>query len=178
MTRFKDFFEKSAVYPREALYKNKKIIEVDKFPISNGETLIISIEKTNSKYTQGVTVGIYGFCKVKGKTHKSNKKLTDMLFWEDAELVDPKHIEIQIFTKKSFVFIQNIWEAEDSSPVGIKKGLIPCYVGTAFYKSPNWAGSAMDVEEIEGGKSYFCSDGDSNDSFDNIIFTVQRLKSS
>ena len=53
MIRLKDFFEKSPVYPRETLYKNKKIIEVDKFPASNKDTLIVSIEKTNSKYTPG-----------------------------------------------------------------------------------------------------------------------------
>ena len=42
MVKFKEFFKKSTVYPRKALYKNKEIIEVDKFPISNGDILTSS----------------------------------------------------------------------------------------------------------------------------------------
>lgn len=35
-------------------------------------------------------------------------------------------------------------------------------------------GAAMYMEEIEGGRGSFCNDGDPNEDFDDIIFTVRR----
>ena len=178
MVKFKELFEKSTVFPQAIDYKDRHIFVADKFPVSNKDTLVISIEKTNSKYVQGVGIDTYGYCKVSGETHRKGKHV-NMLFWEDSTILDPKHFEIQVFTKDPHVFIRNIWEAEASPPYVFKEGeKKTCYVGTSFYDSDRWQGAAMYSEEIEGGRRYFCSDGDGNDSFDNIIFTVQRLKSS
>ncbi len=39
----------------------------------------------------------------------------------------------------------------------------------------SWIGnSAMIFEEIDSGKRYYCNDGEYEDNFDNIIFTVTR----
>ena len=162
----------------EATYKGRKIFIADKFPVSNKDTLVISIEKTNSKYIQGVCIGIYGSCKVLGKTHKK-RKFIDMLFWEDAELIDSKHIELQVFTKENFIFINNIWEAESSPPYTFKEGeKHTCYAGnTEWHGSNRWAGAAMYAEDIKDGRRYFCNDGDPDDDFDDIIFTVRKVDS-
>ncbi len=178
MTNFKKLFEQSSRFPRAIDSKGRHIFIADKFPVSNKDTLVISIESTNSKYVQGVGIDTYGYCKVLGKTYRKGKHV-NMLFWEDSTILDPKHFEIQVFTKDPHVFIQNIWEAESEPPYVLKKGeKQTCYAGAAFYNSERWEGAAMYSEEIERGRRYFCSDGDGNDSFDNIIFTVQRLKSS
>ncbi len=176
MTNFKEFFEKSTVYPLSVYYKDRRIFVADKFPVANKDTLIISMESSNSKYTQGAAVDVYGYCKVVSSTHRKGKHV-NILFWEDAELVDPKHIEIQVYTKKGFVYIQNIWEAEATRPYVLSDGeMKACYVGSAFYDDDRWVGAAMYSEEIEGGRRYFCSDGDGNDNFDSIIFTVRIKK--
>ncbi len=90
-------------------YKGQTIVMIDRFPVKDGEKLKICIEQTNSKYPQGLTVDITGSCEVQDKLFKKGKGIR-MLFWEDAELIDPKNIELTVFTKKEHVVIYNIWE--------------------------------------------------------------------
>src|SRR5277367_1561576 len=94
-------------------YKGHQLYLADQFPVCNGDKLAICIESTNSKRSQGVSVGIEGSCVIQGEIWKQGKKIKP-IFWEDSELIDPKNIEITIFTKKDFVWIQNICEVEDS----------------------------------------------------------------
>jgi hypothetical protein len=35
----------------------------------------------------------------------------------------------------------------------------------------------MKVEEIENGRRYHCSDGKPDENFNNIVFTIKKLKS-
>ena len=39
--------------PRVVEYKDKKIFGFDRFPVKDKETLLFSIEQTNSKFVQG-----------------------------------------------------------------------------------------------------------------------------
>ena len=158
MPSFSEFFIKSKGQPIE--YKGKVLKRVDKFPVSDGDILIISIEKTNSKDLQGVAIDITGSCEMNGKIWKKGKGV-NMIFWEDATEFDPKHIEIKIFTKKDFVWIQNIWE--DINYLGKKS------IDYGRY------GAAMIVEEIENGRRYKCNDWRPDENFDDIIFTVRKI---
>ncbi len=158
MTSFETFFRNSKGKPIE--YKGKVLVLADKFPIANGDKLIISIESTNSKYRQGFSIDVTGKCEYMGNMYEKGKGI-NMLFWENTL---PKQAELTVFTKEGFVWIVNFWE--ETNHLGTK----------SRHKGHN--GAAMIIEEIENGKRYRCNDGHPDEDFDDIIFTVQRLKSS
>jgi len=94
-----------------------------------------------------------------------------LLFWEDSDLFDTKTIELQVFSNKGFVFIQNIWEGSDEFGK-----IVPIYADSdSWIKFDKWGGAAMYSEDIPNGKRYFCNDGVPDDDFDDIIFTVERI---
>lgn len=154
-------------------YKGKTLHWSDKFPVANGDILIASIEKTNSEWVQGFSIDITGSCEVNGKIWKKGKGVK-MIFWEDSTILDPKHIEVKIFTKKDFVWIQNIWERKTSYLLTNELGEKVTKESTTIDSGHN--GAAMIVEEIENGRRYRCNDGHPDENFDDIVFTIQRVK--
>lgn len=142
------------------VFNGNTLVLADKFPVSNGDNLKISIEKTKSDSIQGLTIDITGSCEVQGKVWKKGKGVK-MVFWEDSEALDPKNIKITVFSKTGFVWIQNIWEKTN-------------HMGNKSIDSGH-NGAAMIVEEIENGRRYRCNDGVPDEDFDDIIFTVQNL---
>ncbi len=140
----------------------------DKFPVKNGDVLLCSIVRTNSSRRQGFSIDITGYCEMNGKVFKQGKGVM-MTFWEDTA---SKQFKIRIFTKKEFVWIQNIceWEVPNRTS-DLKDGSMK----TVDY---GHNGAAMIVEEIESGRRYRCSDtssSDKEDPFSDIVFTVQKL---
>ena len=154
------------------LYEGKLLYRSDRFPIKNGDTLKICIESTNSERPQGLTVDVTGSCEVQGKTFKKGKGVR-MLFWEDSELIDPKNIQIKIFTKIDYVLIYNIWEKTTNYLISIDGAPLQKESKSIDY---GHNGAAMIVEEIENGRRYLCNDGTPDDDVDDIVFTVQKLK--
>lgn len=174
MPSFEQFFLVSKGQP---IRYNQTVLQLaDRLPVAYGDTLVISIESTNSPRVQGVSLRIEGSCEIVGEIHK-NDKVIKPVFWEDSEIINPKHIEIKVFTKKGNVLVQNICEIEYSylttsdngKPVEVRKKRMDA--------SHN--GAAMIVEEIEDGRRYRCSDTSSDDKpfpFNDIVFTVRRIK--
>lgn len=163
MPDFSVLFIKSKGQP--ITYKENRIVLADKFPVMNGDTLIASIEKTNAEKRQGFFIDITGYCELDGEIIKE-KKGVKMLFWEDTM---PKQVKLKVFTKQDYVWVENIWERTSQYlAYGIQKES----------KSTDYGhyGAAMIVEEIDNGRRYRCNDGYPDDDFDDIIFTVQRLK--
>ena len=154
MVDFQALFEKEQTQPIR--YKDKQLYWADKFPLEGSNVLIIGIESTKSKYKQGVSVDITGYCQSNGVLYKKNGRI-DLSIWEDAQ---KQQVELVISTKKDFVWIQNIWEFID-------------YTGKKIVSS-GVNGAAMIVEEIPNGRRYRCNDGEPDDDFDDIIFTVTR----
>jgi hypothetical protein len=194
MVNFKEVFKKieGEEYPQKRHYKGKTIFLADKFPVMNEEKLIFSIEKTNSDYPQGFVIGVYdGYIKTNGKAVSRKRKHVDVLFWEDSEVLDIKHIEIQVITDSDHIFIQNLWEKtiyeqiviDGTKPAGENRKTIrfpegkkvSCYVGSDRWMRGKENGAAMYSEDIPNGKRYFCNDGDEDEDFDDIIFTVKRV---
>ena len=159
MPSFSEMFLKSKGQPIE--YEGKILKRIDKFPVSYGDTLIISIEKTNSETIQGVSIDITGSCELNGKLWEQGKGV-NMIFWENATVYDPKHIELKVFTKESFVWVKNVWE--HTNDMGRKS------VDSGRY------GAAMIVEEIENGRHYLCNDWHPDENFDDIVFTIKRMQ--
>lgn len=181
---FKDIPGKG--YPQKRTYKGKSIFLGDKFLVKNKETLIFSIEKTNSWYTQGVFVKVLdGYLKINGDPTPQRKD-SNVLLWEDSTVLDVKNIEVQVLTKKDHIFIGNIWETiiyeEDRFDITGKPKVVRFPEGkpvACFVNGDQWAmgrgnGAAMYSEDIPNGKRYFCNDGVEDDDFDDIIFTVTR----
>ena len=174
MPSFENLFNESKGAAIE--YKGMTLHSSDNFPVSNGDKLIICIESTESKRPQGLSVYIIGSFELLGEIQKKGKAVAP-LFWEDSEVLDPKHIEITVFTQKGFVMIQNICEVEYSYLTSDASGA-PVEVHKKKTSSGQ-NGAAMLIEEIENGRRYRCSDvvvEDKEDLFNNIVFTVQKLK--
>jgi len=164
MPNFDPLFSETKVRP--IIYKGKSLVRVDKFPVQNGDVLIASIDEVDySKRQQGFSIDITGYCEINGKIHKKGKGIMVFL-WHDKM---PKQIEIKVFTKQDFVWIQNIWENTNRyRAYGIEK--------ESKSTSYGCGGGAMIVEEIENGRRYRCNDGEPDEDFDDIIFTIQKLK--
>lgn len=195
VVNFKKIFEHGddpTKWPNLIEHKGKKVFQFDRFPIENKERLLFSIEKSNSRYPQGFCIGVRnGYIKVDGMTSSGFRKHTNHLFWEDTEILDPKRIEVQVFSKENHIIIKNTWEMkvyEEHRTDGTKAALesnkvvrfpegktVSCFVGSSQYTMGMCNGAAMYSEEIPNGKRYFCNDGDEDDDFDDLIFTVTRV---
>lgn len=164
MPNFKELYKQTKVYPAEAFYKGKKVVIADKFPVSDQDTLIFTVEHTNSKYKQGFSVDVEGTVKFLSKKYRKGKRINFFL-WER-----PEPYELQIFTNSSEVYIQNAWY--DPS---LGENAPTCYAdGQEWLMNDKWGGAGMIVEEIENGRRYYCNDGECDDDFDDIIFSVTR----
>ena len=163
-----DLFDKSNSRPIK--YNGDIIVLNDEFPVNDGDELIICIEETNSQWVQGIVVDVTGECEVNGTHHKQGKGMR-VLFWEDTEVLDPKHMEIKIFTKKSYVKIYNMWETKEL--IFKDKNDNPHSKMLAGPADRN-NNASMIVEEIENGRRYRCSDGPPPINFNNIIFTITK----
>ncbi|MDB2614404.1 hypothetical protein N9Y92_04545 [Chlamydiales bacterium] len=168
MPEFDDIFEKED--SRAVAYKGMTVWVNDKFPVNNGDTLLLSIKSTKSDCKQGFSIDIRGHCELNGNTRKAGKGVK-MLFWEDTM---PKEVELKVFTKKGFVFVDNMWEQVNK------------YLMNDENNNPIWKenvsveysrGAAMLIDPIEGGRRYRCNDGEPDEDFDDIIFTVKNLTS-
>ncbi len=156
-------------------YKGLKLVRLDRFPVENGDTLVLSIEKTvkGSRYLQGFCIDVTGHAEVNGEIFKK-KKHVGVRFWEDST---PQQQKIRVFTKTGSVAIYNICESDVTyltnddmgNPRAGSSKSVDCWIG----------GAAMIVEEIPNGRRYRCSDVscvDKKDQFSDIVFIVQRLK--
>ncbi len=151
-------------------YNEMIFYRIDKFPVSHSDTLICKIESSNSTRRQGLCIDITGYCEFEGEICKVGKGVR-MLFWDDTA---PKRIELKVITKKDFVIVYNIWERTSYYLVGSSTGEPIQKESKSIDYGHN--GAAMIVEEIENGRRYRCNDGYPDEDFDDIIFTVQRLR--
>ena len=165
MIDFDEAFMKSNYKPIK--YKDKIIHRFGRFKVSPEETLIITIESAKTKVDldkdrviQGLCVDVTGTCELNRKLISKGigkKQGVRMLFFDDTA---PRPVILKLHSKKSYVFIENIWEHR--SPKG------------TYQINSMVRGAAMIIEDIPNGKRYRCNDLDINDDFDDIIFTVVR----
>jgi hypothetical protein len=148
----------------------KKTTMYDKFPVKNGDILVINIEKIDSKYRQGLTVDIAGKCEINGEMIKKGKGIR-IILWEDTfKEMNP----IKIFTKKDFVRIYNICEIPTPYLVSDENGNPLQRWSKCMEYGHNCA--SMAIEEIEDGRRYVCSDVVNDGNVGNIVFTVKKIQ--
>ncbi len=142
-------------------YKGLNLVMGDYLSFTDGDHLLITFEKTNSEWRQGIGLRVFGFFEINGNPFPDR-----VILWEDTS---PKTQIITIhqdqtkrkqpkrLPQKGLLGIKNIWDP-----------------GTGSVES--WyGGAAMIVEEIESGRRYRCNDGHPDENFDDIVFTVQRV---
>src|SRR3989344_3313769 len=151
-----DLFLKSK--STEAVYKGKKIYKFDYFDISQGDSFIFNIESTNSEWKQAIGfLVLEKSASVSCSGHKNNKGFN---FWEHNA---PRNFTVNIVKTKKRIrpkaAIYNMWEGPSGE-----------------YNYPDLS-AAMKIEKLkDGSKRYYCNDGQDNDDFDDIIFTVKHIK--
>ena len=151
MANFQKLFIESKGKPIE--YKGKILYLFDKLPIEESTIYLLTFEKTNSEWKQGIALDTEGIIEIENKMFK-NKKI---ILWETTA---PKQVKfITHPTKKPcFLFIYNIWDVGD----GISQS--------------GYNGAAMIVEEIPNGRRYYCNDGHPDENFDDIVFTRELIR--
>jgi hypothetical protein len=87
------------------------------------------------------------------------------VLWEDTS---PKSVEIELLGPAEHVAVFNMWQ--DPNRV-----MIPGVTGSGQVNHYWQNGAAMIVEEIPNGRRYRCNDGEPDDDFDDLIFTVERV---
>jgi hypothetical protein len=163
MPDFSELFMQSKGKP--IIYKNKTVVMTDYFSFKDGERLKIQIEKTNSEWNQGIGIYLFGTIEI-----ENNKEIVEerAFFFETTV---PNEIIIRLWSEKekkqhpkklparNILGIKNIWDT-----------------GNGVIQSWHF-GAAMIVEEIENGRRYHCNDGHPDENFDDIVFSVKKMKS-
>lgn len=163
MPNFDKLFVEAKKNP--VIFKEKFLVRSDFLPFSDGDHFLITFERTNSEWVQGIALYVFGSIEIES----INKTFEDRtVFWENTA---PKKIPIKVWQdntkrkqpirlpKKGLLGIKNIWDPGT--------GVISSWVG----------GAAMIVEEIENGRRYRCNDGHPDENFDDIVFTIKKMNS-
>jgi len=159
MPNFDDMFSQS----EQAIeYKGNVIIRFDDIPYKDGDSFLIEFESTNSEWKQGISLDVFGSFEIKGKTYPQQ-----IVLWQDTS---PKEFLFTLHEEKSLK--KGPKRLPSKGLLGIKNVWDP---GTGSIES--WYnGAAMMVEEIKNGRRYRCNDGKPDDDFDDIVFTVTKVR--
>jgi hypothetical protein len=143
-------------------YKGQTLVLADRIPAKPGDVFLVTMERTNSSYVQGVAcsdgVEVFG------------ERVKRAVVWEYCSL--PLAERSQARSRLPFTF---------EITCRNKSGYLSFY-NMALLKGGqqswwHW-GACMIPEEIPGGRRYRCNDFQPNDDFDDIIFSVVRKKAS
>lgn len=128
--------------------------------ISHEQTIRVNIISTNSKYKQGIRLGIdagKGFLEFDGQKAKSFG-LWEAIFPEEGVIV-------KCVSSEGVLSVYNIWDEEIGRHVALKSR------------------SGMIIEECEGKTIYRCNNANYNDfrktiddtKFDALVFSIEKL---
>jgi hypothetical protein len=144
-TVFEELFEESNGLPVE--FQGKTICLGYKIEVPKRKVRFkIEIEKVGSEWEQGIFLMGKGVFIV-----DENEFNKGIYFWQRAI---PRVFEFDFFAKGDVLDIWNMWR--------INAG--PMQYGHN--------GAAMYVENIPGGRRFFCNDGYPDQDFDDLVFTV------
>ena len=163
MTDFDKIF--SSTKERPLKYGDRLLERINYIPFKDGERFLIKIEKTNSKWIQGIGLSLFGSIEIEALGQKVNdrtffmentapKEIYVKLWGDNTKRKQPKSLP-----KKGLLGIKNVWDSGN--------GTISSWIG----------GAAMIIEEIPNGRRYYCNDGHPDENFDDIVFTIQRKAS-
>jgi hypothetical protein len=129
------------------IYNGKTLKMIDEVSLKENNSLLkINFLSSDSIWWQGVVVKTKGQFQINGEII-----FNKIILWENTA---PKEIEFIVVSKNRKLIIYNVWKTTD---------------GTIH----SWHnGGAMDTEEKEGKRIYYCNDGYPDDDFNDLIFEV------
>ncbi len=148
MPCFQSMFEESNA--KSIRYKGKTLVQLDTIPIQADSDFLLSLERVDSQWRQGVKLSVEGSIIFDGEEFKKK----DLVLWESGV---PSEIMFTVKPKKGGLKVWNVWKSR--------------YGATEAWTN----GAAMIVEEVEGGQRYHCNDGYPDDDFDDLVFTITKV---
>ena len=144
---FFELFEASNFQP--ILYQNKKIQLSDDLPWPTNKKIKLNIESAKSEWEQGIIFNSKG---AHFKFNDSRESLNSLLIWQTEVPIENNIIIVK--PGKRVLKVWNMWRI-DGGPT-----------------SYGHNGAAIHIEEIKGGRRYYCNDGYPDDDFDDLVFSI------
>jgi len=145
MPSFAELFSASGGKP--TLYKGRVICLADRLELEDGQSVRVKFERANGEWRQGVRLSTRGSFEVDERLIKKA-----VLLWHDTA---PSEVLLKVHTRNGECWIKNVWDRGD--------GVV----------DSGHNGAAMIIEERTGTRRYFCNDGDPDEDFDDLVFTVE-----
>ncbi len=145
MIIFQDKFMESRGNPIE--YNGRTVQMVDKVSIGDGADVRIRFEHISAKWKQGINLTTTGHFVVNGDRFDKS-----IVLWQDTA---PVTSEFRVNSSDGLLSVKNVWDMGD--------GVMQSWHG----------GGAMIVEGDAESRRYLCNDGEFDDDFDDLIFTLE-----
>ena len=145
MIIFQDMFMESRGKPIE--YNGRTVQMVDKVSIGDAADVRIRFEHISAKWKQGIYLTTKGHFVVNGDRFDKS-----IVLWQDTA---PVTSEFRVNSSDGLLSVKNVWDMGD--------GVMQSWCG----------GGAMIVEGDAESRRYLCNDGEFDDDFDDLIFTLE-----
>ena len=145
MIIFQDMFMESRGKPIE--YNGRTVQMVDKVSIGDGADVRIRFELISAKWKQGINLTTNGHFVVNGDRFDKS-----IVLWQDTA---PVTSEFRVNSSDGLLSVKNVWDMGD--------GVMQSWRG----------GGAMMVEGDAESRRDLCNDGEFDDDFDDLIFTLE-----
>lgn len=147
MSNFESLFLASKGQPFE--HKGKLIHMVDRLPVSKAQKLLVAFESKSSSWRQGIHLSTVGSFEVNGQKIKNA-----IVLWQDSA---PAEVSLTVHSKNGICAIKNVWDVGD----GVMH---------------SWhSGAAMIIDDDSSGRRYRCNDGQADEDFDDLVFSVKLI---
>lgn len=129
-------------------YKGQEVVRFDRFPLLGAGKIRVVCERADSDWSQAVMLESESPMEIDGDSGHSHALWAEGMPSEVIVTCDPREESVSVY---------NAWEP--GIPGELELGL---------------GSGGMIIEEIPGGRRYRCNDGEEDDDFEDLIFTIER----
>lgn len=147
MPSFESFFAQSKGQPIQ--FAGRTVQMVDRIHISSGQEIKLRFLASKSHWRQGVYLTADGGFMVNGNFLKKA-----VVLWQDTA---PAEVLFQVQSKKGEFQVRNVWDVGDG----------------VMHSWHN--GGAMILEQSNNVRRYHCNDGEPDEDFDDLVFTLEII---
>ena len=130
-------------------YQGRLIHMVDRLAVAKNQRIVVSFQKVNSDWRQGIHLSTVGRFEVNSQQIK-----TSLVLWQDTA---PQKVDIIVQSRSGVCLVKNVWDVGD--------GVMHSWHG----------GGAMLISDRDNGRLYECNDGRADDDFDDLIFRISLV---
>jgi hypothetical protein len=116
-----------------------------------GISVCLAFKDGKGAWQKGAGDGIDGQIVVEGKAARGRNGIA---FWQSR---DWDTVEFEVRGNAPFINVYNLWDCGN--------GVVHSWMN----------GAAMIVEELANGRRYRCNDGEADDDFDDLVFSLERV---